>query len=208
MIKLAVAITLHPAREHRLPKLLADLSPCDDVHVEIDRVGVGPWPQTQKCWRSLPSDASHLLILQDDVVLCRDFYISAVRALRHQRNVPVGFYANHKNIDSAREKGVSWAKISGGVWGQAQCLPRAYVKAFLEWEERTKPYPDQPNYDDRRLGDFLKERRIPVRCTVPSLVEHGCPSDSLIGYSNKRRVARWFIGEDVSGLSVDWRLGG
>jgi hypothetical protein len=213
VIRLAVAIMAHHSRADRIPLLLERLKPCTDVHVEIDQESVGPWPIAQRCWRSFPRDATHCLILQDDVRLCQDFYVGASRAIRHTPNSPIAFYANHRAISRARESGLSWAPIPsshflGGVWGQAQCIPRNYVDPFLRWYENrpedVNPEFNDPKADDWILGQFLRRNKKQVWATVPSLVEHDCPSESLIGFSNRTKVARWYLGDDKSALSVDW----
>ena len=216
MIRLAVAIMAHEKRESRIPAILEKLgTAAGDVFVSIDRDNAGPWPNARKCWEACPDDASHMLILQDDVLLCQDFYVGATRALRHRPNNAISFYANDKRIDEARAAGASWARLpashhTGGIYGQAQCIPAYFIKPLLRWwdnkpEGHYTEY-DDPRYDDWILGQFLKKNRKEVWATVPSLVEHDCPSESLIGYSDRRKVARWYIGDDVSALSIDWRV--
>jgi len=214
-VKLAIAVMAHPSRMPMVAVLLDSLGR-DDVTVIVDSEEAGPWPTAQRCWKSCPDDATHMLILQDDVKVCRDFVAGAETVLSLRPQSPVAFYANHKVVERARQQGIPWAKIPrshglGGVWGQAQCLPSSYIGPFLRWWDN-KPEGefedfDNPKHDDWILGQFLKKNKKDVWATAPSLVQHMCPSDSLIGYSNKNKVARWYIGDNRSALSVNWFRG-
>jgi hypothetical protein len=221
VINLAVAIMAHHSRVDRLPALIDRLKPAAP-HVEIDYENKGPWLTAKRCWEAAPSSASHLLILQDDVRVCLDFYSTVCRLIRYRPGSAIGLYANHKVIDAAKAAGKSWAKVPrscgegrGGVWGQAQLIPTAWIPRFLSWwaalpaaDITPEPGVRKPFlwHDDLLLGLFIgRVMRQDVWCTAPSLVEHDCPTESTIGYSNRNKVARWYIGDAVSGLSVNWK---
>ena len=91
------------------------------------------------------------------------------------------------------------------MWGQAQCLPVEMVEPFLRWERDT--WLDvEYGWDDFRLRLWLAMQGMWSWATVPSLVEHGAPSQSLIGNGGSQRVARRFAGENVACDQVDWRF--
>jgi hypothetical protein len=204
MVKLSVAIMAHPSRLEHVNGMLEKLGRAVEVDVVVDHDELGPWPTARRCWEGTPDGASHRLILQDDLILCRDFYVGACRALRARPASPIAFYANVKKIETARAAGSSWARVSD-IWGQAQCLPTPYIPKFLEWaDQHEKPKLD-PKCDDWLVTEFCRKHRLPVWATVPSLVEHAGASRSLIGFSNKTKVARWFIGEETSALSISWK---
>lgn len=205
MIRLSVAIMGHPSRIENIEKLRDELSRSTEVHVQIDHDEEGTWPTAKKCWQALDGKGSHALVLQDDVILCRDFYVGACRAIRHRPASSIAFYANQKSIEEAQEQGKSWARVSG-VWGQAQCIPTSFIPPFLRFSEVHPKPKEDCKCDDWLLGEFLRLNKQHVWATVPSLVEHGAPNASLIGFSNKNKIARWFIGKDTSALSVDWRI--
>lgn len=177
--------------------------------------GGGVWATARRTWQALlAEDATHALVLQEDVAVCRDFRESVEAACQARPEAELSFYANRKAITEARERGESWCAPGGdATWGQAICLPMAWVSEMLAWLDAPGAYSHRWNrpisgfpddWDDRRVGAFLQEHKRPVLCSVPSLVEHTAPSASLLGHNNGNRVARWFIGETVSGLSVDW----
>ena len=214
-VELSVAIMAHPSRKDRIPAIEKLLLPYAETRVELDENDEGPWAVAKRCWEGTPENATHSMILQDDVLLCQDFYVGACRAIRHRPASPLAFYANSKSVDEAREQGRAWARVSG-MWGVAQCLPAPYVKALLCWATNALNDPDYADNvdthgipgDDWFLSRFLKKAKLKTWATVPSLVEHGLPKNSLMGHRQVRkdqRVARWFIGENVSALSVDFR---
>lgn len=171
--------------------------------------GLGLWPNHWRSWASgmLATTATHHLVMEDDITLCRDFLPGVKEALRHAPHGPVSLYANRSVIDESRAAGVSWARIDDAAasWGQALILPSEQVLDFIRWD-RENLRPEAFAYDTR-LAMWSMYTGKPWWCTVPSLVEHAGAASSTIGYSNRMRVARWFIGEDVSALDVDWSAG-
>ena len=151
------------------------------------------------------TNATHHLVLEDDLVLCEDFLEGVIEALSWAPHGPVNFYANRAVVERCREQGSSWARIEDGYWGQATCFPSDQVREFLSWD-RANLRPDAFAHDSRKTVWGLATGKW-VWCTVPSLVDHEGASSSTIGYSNKNRRARWFIGANNSALSVDWSQG-
>lgn len=171
--------------------------------------GQGIWANQYRSWASgtLVTGATHHLVLEDDIALCSDFLEGVKVALAAAPDCPVSFYANRLTIDEARATGGSWARIDDqmGSGAQALAMPTSLVRDFLQWD-RANLRPEAFAYGSR-LVIWSLYNRVPVLCTVPSLVEHVGAGESTIGYSNRKRVARWFIGESQSALSVDWSKG-
>jgi len=199
-----------PARAESVQRIVRELGPAAKADVYVDTTKQGPWKTAKRCWEGTPEDATHRLILQDDMFLCRDFYVGAVRALRVRSTVPVAFYSvlTPSSAERMRLSGTPWVRKSF-MQGQAPCLPKPLVQAFLVWAA------EQENEarilsDDLFLSKFLRQKRVPVWCTYPSLAEHGCPVDSV--WRNPRipyaqRVATRFVGRENSALSINWRVG-
>lgn len=220
MISLAIAIMAHPSRHEGVGELVKKLAPAQPMVVwDPDPDGEpSAWRTARAAWRQLGQQrrASHALLLQDDVTVCRDLKQGLERALRRRPNECVAPYANNQAIEKARDRGFAWASIPGGTWGQAICLPKPWIPGFLEFAETDFPcrrYSRAPvrelgeGNDDRRVACFLDAHDKTAWATVPSLVDHTHAGDSLLGHSNKTRVARWYIGDDESALSVDWSKG-
>lgn len=207
-VRLSVAVMHHPKRAHMIERVANGISSNgrDNVTIVEDTYSEGLMATARRAWHAFPFDATHHLVLQDDVAVCRDFVRSVCKVITHKPRDPIGLYAPRKVIEEARAAGSAWAVINDGVWGQAVLLPVPLWRMFFLWCDlhfNGDAYP----HDDIRLMLFCLSKGLPVWTTVPSLVEHLCPSDSIIGYSNANRVARWFIGEHVSGTTVDWSKG-
>lgn len=207
-VRLSVAIMLAPWEADRRTITVVNLR---QLHREMHRepplvvpgIGIIEDKQRQGCWptarralqygiRCSALGATHHVMLQDDVVLCPDFLSQVRAAVSRCSNVPIALFARRKVISEARQQGSSWAVIPDGIWGQGYCLPSQFISPFLRWEaEHIAP---DFKHDDSRLAMFLLEHQRPVWATVPSLVEHALPSNSLLGQSNKGKVATWFCG--------------
>jgi hypothetical protein len=180
----------------------------------IDQERRGCWWNAERAWRSgVAGRARWHLVLQDDVLLCRDFLAGALAALDAvERRVgarPVTFYLNRRVAELARQRGLSWASSRSFLNAQALALPRSWIQPWLRWCAAHVPaaWP----HDDCRLSIWLQLQRIPVLATCPSLVDHAVWVRSALGHSaapgGRPRVARWFLGQQRSALAIDWERG-
>jgi len=157
-----------------------------------------------------PSD--YTLVLQDDVAVCRDFLPTVQRMLLAlPEGAPVALYCPKRDVQDALDAGHHWTRCVNGIWGQAMLLPTQTWRRFAAWNAETflslgAELKGPTVGDDERVAGFMVKEKTPVWVACPSVVEHLCPSQSLIGFSNSKRVAKRFIGTNVSGLTVDWRV--
>lgn len=209
VISLSVALMHDPRRADRLLALLERLDQSFPLAIVEDSRQEGLWPTAKRAWKAIAPEATHHLVLQDDILPCLDFLPAVAQAIITKPDEPLSFYANRAVIDQARQQGSSWARISRPLFGQANCFPVAMVRDFLSWEEQhVKP---SLKFDDSRIAMYLLAHHRPIWTTVPSLVEHVGAYESLLGHAGKigkyERVARWFLGADRSGLEIDWTRG-
>jgi len=165
----------------------------------------GPWWTARRAWMAgLRGGATHHLVLQDDVIPCRDFLEGAKAALAAVPDQPVSFYANREVVTRIRARNDSaWAVIPDACWGQGLCLPVDQIGHFLRWSDEHIE-PDYPHDDDRFVLYFLSLGRF-VWYTMPSLLDHAGAGRSLMGHAGRvPQRARWFLGEEESALSIDW----
>lgn len=169
-----------------------------------DTLREGVWPTARRAWEvGAISAASHVLVLQDDVHLCHAFpdNISAVVAARPAHILSL-FSMGRGDVLKAKERGVSWAWGPDAAYGQALLMPRDEVRRFLAWEvDHVRP--DYP-HDDNRVAMYARCTGQGIWVPCPNLVNHGEPGASLLGHSNRHRVARWY---DPTPAHVDWSLG-
>lgn len=201
MVKLSVVIMGHPKRmemieKHR--KILDD----DRVKLSIDYDSKGVWWNSQRSWRMYDEEATHHLVMQDDVQPCENFIAGAEEAIDYNWNNIISFFNVYKKADEAVERGDSWF-TTAKVWGQAIVLPTHWIEPYLEWSEEY--IREGYKHDDVRLTVFGMVNNKRIWQTVPSLVEHKCPKDSLLGNNPPiTRTARHLIADDKDPAKLDW----
>jgi len=209
-VRVSVAINLAPWDEKRVEtvrlqrEMLEGAPGIQSVSVVEAEEGTPIWDSVRECWRKgIGTGSTHHLVLADDVALCRGFPEGLRRALATVPDKPVCPFSVYKAIEEARERGESWVRLKGGMWGQAQILPTEYVGDFLDWE-RQHVHPDHP-HDDTRVNlyaTYALEDYVWV--TVPSLVEHLGADESLLGNNPPiDRTARWYL-SDGDARDIEW----
>lgn len=223
-VKLAVRVMAHPARHRAVAMLAARLSNealmlgsfITSVAVVMDPGDAGAWGNGSAAWRDalMDDEVTHILVLQDDISVCRDLLggvIEAIIALDRSgvSGVPLTLFANRHIVEIARANAGHWVRLKVPLNGQAYCLPTSIVNRWLTWVDG-HVVPSLKSYD-RRFCAFVLSRRILTWATVPSLVDHAGWATSLMGHraapGGRRRVARWFLGESASALGIDWTKG-
>ena len=202
---LATVIVHHPARDHLLDGLLEKLGEPVEVVVDPEPRRLDPWKNWVRALRhgqTLGSD--HLLVLENDILPCRDFLASVRKAIEAKPDDFLRFYSPLENVVESRtyEEGMrqKYRWIPFVHWGgvQAVVIPVPWIEGFVEWGES---FPVYGKFPDGRLAAWLwKKVHKPAWTTLPSLVEHTQPS--LMGNSKHR--ATWFLGENESALGIAW----
>ncbi|RPF29968.1 hypothetical protein EDD96_6518 [Streptomyces sp. Ag109_G2-6] len=175
---ISAAVMAHPRRLEEAARLAGALRPWQAV-TAVDPEPDGP-PTTlrtaREAWSRIHPGATHHLVLQDDVELCRDFLRRVETAVREHPDTPLAFYANWNSWNGAATRaaalqGASWVPAVPGEWVPtlALLLPRSDVTALLSAVPR-QGAPAEP--DDVVLARELAARRRRVLISVPHLVEH------------------------------------
>lgn len=174
----------------------------EDFAVIEDWKKRGVWYNAKKSWEfCLSSNATHHLVIQDDIILCKDFFSTIYEIIKIFPKRIISLYANRKICEEAKQKNIRWVEISDGTWGQALLFPKEQTELFLQWEQKNV----LPNFktDDARVAMYCVKNKIMPICPMPSLVNHLLPSNSTLGYNNKNRIARWFE-KDKAYSEFDW----
>jgi hypothetical protein len=214
-VRVSVAVQHHPARLAMLGPLLAALP---GAHVVSDPDPLGdrsPWRTYRAALASVPSWATHRVVLQDDVAVCRSFAAAAALTAAARPDDLVALWhgglprENLPRIDRARERGVLFAEIATRQWVPAVALlwPAALARSVIEWADR-QDWKREPRADDEVLGRAVRDLAVPVLAVVPSLVEHDDVAASTLGQRaragrDRGRVAHCWIG-DGDPLALDW----
>lgn len=215
MITLSAAMMAHPKRAELVEHIRSQLD--RDVPVVWDERG-SRWDTGKRAMLAYDSACTHHVVIQDDVIPCRDLFAGLTRALEFvPEDVPVCGYVGRVRpyaalvtcaAAEARAKGASWLLMHTLNWGPLIAVPTAAIPEMIAYCDELK---DIPNYD-RRLSRFWElKRKVPIWYTWPSLVDH---ADGLslvpgrIGTDRSARVhcrvAHTFLGAERSALDVDW----
>ena len=182
-IRLSTAVMAHPRRREEALRLQQEY-PELDIKVVFDPDPDGP-PATLRtaraAWEAVADGATHHLVLQDDVLLCRDFPALVTEALRV---APTGAIALFATWSMASAQAIRLAALVGASWTrvvddwtptQALILPAEWAREFAEYA-RDLP---ESRPDNRAMATFLAQRGRDTFASIPNLVEHA-PTRSLL----------------------------
>jgi hypothetical protein len=167
------------------------------------------WNCAKRTLSSHEKGDTHLLILQDDVLPCRDFIATAAKLITARPKDPITLFSNKETIMESKRLGFHWLSVRKFLMAQCYILPVPVIKDFLAWEK--KHVKQDIYFDDNRMAMYFFYQNRPVFATAPSLVEHlGWNQSTLTGYNPghnfepRLRMAKWFVGFENSGLDFDW----
>lgn len=215
-MRLSAVVMAHPAREHYIPDLMEALG--EDLPVVWDEGWNDRHITGRKAMQAYDPDATHHLVIQDDVIVSRDLLKAVSMMIEHSGEHPIGLYCgkvrpNHNAIPvlMARAKvgGYPWFAYEGPWWGPGIVMPTVNIDACMEryqilGEEGVDGY-------DRRISRWHGEQGIECWYACPSLLDHRTVEDhgnqSLVfNRTGRYRGAYWFIGSDRSGADTDWSV--
>lgn len=208
MTNLAVAVT-HASWAEDLTRHLVVERQREEVPgllVVHDRHRTGAWDVTRDAYRGLLvrfPEATHHLVLQDDMQPCKGFLGLARGAVEARPDHPICLFTMRKITREAYERGDSWAVSNEGGWGGSVIHPASWTEPYLTWD---RGHVD-PSYSssDRRLMWWTHEveGHREVWHTAPSLLQHVGAGASLMGHSNRTRVASVY---DEDPGPIDWTV--
>ena len=212
-MRLAARIQAHPARAHLLPALTASLSPLPVEVVAHASEPPSPWDGYRACLTDLP-ECSHLLVIQDDAVVCHNF-VPALEQIAASNDVPVVLFLARLPRRTSRDATLALKAhrryvdlfIRDFVPVVAMLWPKAKAEEFMAWAS-TARLPGQPNprSDDAVVGRWMLVTKQTIRATVPSLVQHPDMEPSLIGCRVARGKDTWRVTLNLAedALSYEW----
>lgn len=200
-MKVSVTVMAHPKRTDWATDLASKL----DCGITWDNSN-NVWDTARRSWLSYDKSATHHLVIQDDALVCLDFLDAAQNAAAMAPNWPICFSAIEYKVSKqfyrrAMANGDTWYPVSGrGVSAVSLMIPTRMIGGMLEGCQDI-----DTEHDDVRISQYFKRRGTPVLLSVPSLVDHR-KSESLVGNTQHRnRGVLGFIGQDTSGLSIEWQ---
>lgn len=199
-VRLSAAIQAHPSRTDLAEQLARQVGA--DVVYDPDPDGYpSPWRTYRHALICTPADATHRLVIQDDVEACTGFRAAAEAALAARPDAPVAFYVGGNfrehlsRIRSALQRGDPWVTFTNYRWAPAVALawPAALIAPALAWaDERAAAdrWPVEFSADDEIIGRALRQLGQPIHATVPSLVQHHDLVASIVRVDHARYAGR------------------
>ncbi len=177
-VKVSTSIMAYTTRKHRIPYLRKMIG---NASISIDDGSLGIVENSFKSWALHDENAEYHLMIQDDSVICTDFYkrlenliiqtngksVDAAYALYFRlKNENKSLLAdfNQKARDGLRN-GYFYDKYLR--FGIATMIPTRHVKPMIAHAENLESY---GKHDDSRYSHYLAKTGIPVIYPLPSLV--------------------------------------
>ena len=219
---IVVAIQAHPRRAELAEALLDRLDGRASIVWDPDPDGpASPWRTYRRCIETAPEDASHLCIIQEDVVLCKGFRTAVEAAVTIRPTQLLILCVTSQGgqhrvaVQRACQQGDSWAELPLGHWISAicNCWPIELAHSFVSWVD-AQNFPSQFGSDDEIIGRWARANGIRPLASVPSLAQHPDLVPSVISRrrrngSNRARQAAIFVDEDctMAASEIDWSIG-
>lgn len=219
--RISFAVQHHPSRADLIGPLLETIGADVEVVTDPDprHPFPSPWRTYQHALERTPIRATHRLILQDDVRVCRDFAVTAARAIQARPDRLIAFFVSGRlqehirAVTAACDADVPWCELGYLSWCPAVALawPIRLVPAILNFVDKQQ-WPPEFRADDEIVGRFLRFAKEHPLASVPSLVEHPDLSPSLVSKraaygQDPGRIAACFIHPDCDPGLIDWASG-
>ena len=156
----------HPKRAEYIPYLKSKLG---DVPVAMDE-GCGLIENCRRAWLLHDSTADYHVVIQDDCIVCGDFYNRAINVCKKAKGLPINFFYSQSKFFAKfkKEREETGAIVKKALYGGlAICLPIKLITDMLAFYEN-----DTVPFDDHRIGRFLLKNKIDIYNPIPSLVDH------------------------------------
>jgi hypothetical protein len=215
--RIAARVQAHPSRRELRERLLPGLAGMSAEVIETDFDPPNPWYGYLECLRD-PPDCTHLLIVQDDTVTCRNLLPAVEALVRVEGDVPVCLYLGGLPMRTRGEAlkvgkaGKHFVDVHPGDFMPVVAVlwPIEKAREFHAWgtdpnrlrQKNGRIFEERS--DDAMGGRWMRQTRQRVVATIPSLIEHPDDVISTIARSNTGRTALFWHGEHWDALSIDW----
>jgi hypothetical protein len=196
-----------PERAAAMQRLIAALGEPVD-HLELGKKTVREW--SEGAWygglqAACEKGASHILFLNDDLLLCPDFLRHVRAAIAAKPDDVVSFHPNHpKGAKKAREMGLSWVASYDGLVGTAYCLPADLLSRFLAWRGECL-LPEALDYpEDAQIGLWCMSAKRDILHSLPGLFLHDPGIASLFNHDQDPLKQPCVTFHEVDPETVNW----
>jgi len=149
----------------------------------------------RKAWLApFQEDETHRLVLQDDVILCRNFKSIINKIIEAQPEYPItllSFYNNPVKFQT------SPYYRTNHLHGPGIILPRKFIKPCFDWIDTQTNEVLLP-HDDLMITEYFRSHHIPMLTVFPNIIQHP-DNDTLLPYTYSwKRTTPWFEEEPIA----------
>lgn len=201
MMQCDIKIMGAPKRIENVRKMQAFLGLTDsDIFIDDRPNGGDAMYTARRTWElDFAQGITHRCVLQDDLEICAGFRQAINRIVNKHPDCIIGLYTS-RNIAGFKTDTPFIEVLGGGVWGQAVIIPKQIIPKIFEWVDSINP--DYP-HDDAAISEYARLHGIKVLLTRWSLVQHLCPTDSLLRYNNKQKISKVYVG-NLNADCIPW----
>lgn len=175
----------------------------EDTVIYDDRPnGGGTLYTCRKCWEApVPDGVTHRLVLQDDVLLCDNFVSIMNKIVNVHPEFIFTLFCPRLRFEHAVAESPYIIIKGWNTWGPGNMMPVKYIKPMFDFVD-SELGADFP-FDDGIYSWWAKREKVYIASTIPSTVQHLCPTESTLGYNNKNKITKVWAGADLSGVNWD-----
>ena len=207
---ISIAIMAVEERRQHVEKITGLL----DVPIEVvwDTDRKGPWWCWREAWLRRNPEATHHVVLQDDILPCADLCATLEAIVESRPNDVISGFLPRKSVEKAHESNLHWVLCRRFLWGQCLMMPRTLGDEAIRWIDANEgsalaEKDNWSHHDDVRLASFFRGHKLGVYVTVPNIVEHvGDELGSVLNHHGPahRRRARVWVGSMGYGAKINW----
>lgn len=136
---------------------------------------------------------THICVLQDDLELCYNFEEIVKIMCSQFPNVLWSPYNSRLRYDDKKNESPYIEIVGCGCYGQCMIFPINLIDDFILFceQELGKDY----IYDDTAVGNFAYKKGHKIFATIPSIIQHIQPCNSMLKYNNKNKVSKVYEGK-------------
>jgi hypothetical protein len=196
----------HPKR-HGWANALAAQTGLPVVWDQINTV----WDTAKRAWRAHDPEAQHHVVLQDDAIPCLDLMptLQTISDLYPAEPfcltvIDYRLHGARRDYDQAVQGGHPFWYSNAAVSAVGLMLPVRDIEPMIAYGDSFNTI-----HDDLKVRNYYRSQGRKLLFPIPSLLQHRNVdiNPSLVPGNDGRwsdRSSSTFIGEDVSGLSVNW----
>lgn len=159
-----IRIMAMPSRRENVERLQKELDIPDD-NVFYDEKHEGAFVNARRAWLK-PTDCDHILVLQDDVVVCDDFKCLVSKCIEKHPNDIISYFSTHDKVYDTPYLRV----MNKNIGAPAISMPADVARTI--WEEGPNAFFNKDKADDKHISLCAFEHGIDMLCIQPSLVQH------------------------------------